>query len=89
FAVWQSLGGVSAATGVDDPITSLYSRPAPNFDLNEVSGLTAARIATPSQLNALENLRSSTGGSQMTVRWNNFGGSPDVIYDFASPPLPG
>lgn len=89
LVIWQTFGGVSVAAGIDDPIASLYLRPAPNFDLNETVATVANRVATPAQINALANLRSSTGAERLTMRWNKFGGSPDVIYDFASQPLPG
>src|SRR5436190_1849571 len=72
-----------AATSVD-AISKMYKRPAPDFDLNESVKLPNARLATDEQLAALDTLKSSTGAANMTSRWNTFGGSPDVIYDFAS-----
>lgn len=70
-------------------LTALYKRPAPNYDLNLANGLNAVRQATGEQLSALAGLKTATGAPNMTVRWNDFGGSPDVIYDFASAPLQG
>lgn len=75
----------SAATGVTkDEAARLYARPAPNFDLNLSRSARNLRQATADQLSAAENLRANTGASSMTVRWNDFGGSPDVLMDFAS-----
>lgn len=70
-------------------LTALYKRPAPNYDLNIENRLQAVRQATGEQLNALAGLKAATNAPNMTVRWNDFGGSPDVIYDFASAPLQG
>src|SRR5215213_9646102 len=70
----------SAANGIN-----LYTRPAPNFDLNASRQLKNLRAATNEQLAAVEALKQSTNASHMTVRWNDFGGSPDVLMDFASP----
>ena len=41
------------------------------------------------QLQALNNLKAAVGSPNMTARWNDFGGSPDIIYDFASQPFQG
>ena len=70
-------------------LTALYKRPAPNYDLNLASNLNAVRQATGEQLNALAGLKAATNSPNMTVRWNDFGGSPDVIYDFASTAVQG
>ena len=70
-------------------LTNLYKRPAPDFDLNLASNLQNFRQATGEQLNALANLKTAANAANITVRWNDFGGSPDVIYDFASAPLGG
>ncbi len=78
----------AAANPVAD-LTALYKRPAPNYDLNLASNLNAVRQATGEQLNALEGLKAATNSPNMTVRWSNFGGSPDVIYDFASAAVQG
>jgi hypothetical protein len=42
------------------------------------------RQATADQLGAAEGLKANTNASNMIVRWNDFGGSPDVVMDFAS-----
>ncbi len=78
-----------AAVGSANDLTALYKRPAPNYDLNLTSGMQAVRQATGEQLNALAGLKAATNSPNMTVRWNDFGGSPDVIYDFASPTVGG
>lgn len=69
--------------------SGLYNRFVPNFDLNQKSSLTNLRPATSEQLAALEALKSNTGASNMTARWNEFSGSPDTIYGFASQPFSG
>ncbi|MGI8996766.1 MAG: hypothetical protein ACR2GW_08875, partial [Pyrinomonadaceae bacterium] len=66
-----------------------YARPAPNFDLNLSRHVANARAATNDQLAAIEALRGSANASNMTMRWNDFGGSPDVLRDFASAPYAG
>ena len=66
-----------------------YARPAPNFDLNLSRHVANARAATNDQLAAIEALRGSANASGMTMRWNDFGGSPDVVRDFASAPFAG
>lgn len=65
-------------------LTNLYKRSAPNFDLNLSRNLQNLRQITSAQTAALNSLKSATDAPNMTVRWNSFGGSPDVIYDFAS-----
>ncbi|HZN05937.1 MAG TPA: M36 family metallopeptidase [Pyrinomonadaceae bacterium] len=78
-----------AAPGASESMKELYKRPAPNFDLNASRQLPNVRQATSAQLAALNNLKTSVNASNMTTRWNDFGGSPDVMYDFASPPYSG
>jgi len=70
-------------------LTNLYRRSAPNFDLNLSRSLQNLRTATSAQTAALNALKTSTNAPDMTVRWNSFGGSPDVVYDFASAPFEG
>ncbi len=79
----------NAAIGSTNAIPNLYRRSAPNFDLNLSRNLQNLRQMSSAQLSALNNLKSSTNAPNMTVRWNAFGGSPDVVYDFASAPLAG
>ncbi|HVE55935.1 MAG TPA: M36 family metallopeptidase [Pyrinomonadaceae bacterium] len=79
-------GKTQAATNTPtiSSLTNLYRRSAPNFDLNLSRNLQNLRQATSAQTAALNSLKSSTDAPNMTVRWNAFGGSPDVVYDFAS-----
>lgn len=67
----------------------LYKRLVPNYDLNASRALGNMRAATSQQLSALDNLKAATNAPGMTMRWNDFGGSPDVIFDFASQPYGG
>jgi hypothetical protein len=78
-----------AAPGAAASVKELYKRPAPNFDLNASLHLPNVRQATSAQLAALDNLKASVNATSMTTRWNDFGGSPDVMYDFASQPYAG
>jgi len=78
-----------AAPAASEVVKELYKRPAPNFDLNASLHLPNARQATSAQLAALNNLKTSVNAPNMTTRWNDFGGSPDVMYDFASQPYSG
>lgn len=79
----------TAAPGASEIVKELYKRPAPNFDLNASLHLPNVRQATSAQLAALDNLKTSINSPNMTTRWNDFGGSPDVMYDFASQPYSG
>ncbi|HEX6126425.1 MAG TPA: M36 family metallopeptidase [Pyrinomonadaceae bacterium] len=88
-ALWRQSETAKAAVSDTDIVAKIYQKPAPNFDLNETRSLAGIRIATGDQLAALANLRTATNAPNMTVRWNDFGGSPDVMYDFASPPHSG
>jgi Zn-dependent metalloprotease len=81
--LWQPGTSSQAALSVD-PVAKLYGRPAPNFDLNLSQNLAGMRVATSDQLTALGQLKNTTGAPNMAVRWNDFGGSPDILYDFAS-----
>jgi hypothetical protein len=65
-------------------VEDIYRRPAPNYDFNATRGLAGMREATSAQLAALTELKTTSNAPNMTSRWNNFGGSPDVMYDFAS-----
>jgi Zn-dependent metalloprotease len=79
---------ISASSNPDSTasLTQFNRRSAPNFDLNESRNLAGIRQATNEQLSAFENLKQATNATNAKVRWNEFGGSPDVIYDFASAP---
>lgn len=87
--VIQPFSKQSAAPPAGDPLDKVYKRATPAFDLNAARGLANARIASGEQLSAIANLKSAANAPNMTVRWNDFGGSPDVMYDFASPAYPG
>ncbi|MBV9959339.1 MAG: M36 family metallopeptidase, partial [Acidobacteria bacterium] len=63
---------------------NLYGRPVPQYDLNAARSLANVRQATGPQQAALQALKTSAAAPNMTARWNDFGGSPDVLYDFAS-----
>lgn len=73
-----------AKSATRDEAARMYARPAPNFDFNLSRNARNMRQATANQLGAAEGLKANTGASNMTVRWNDFGGSPDVLMDFAS-----
>ncbi len=90
-ALWLPFGKADAAPSgsAGDPVAKMYERPAPTFDLNLSRNLAGIRAATGEQLSAITSLKTATGATNMTVRWNAFGGSPDVIYDFASQPYSG
>ncbi|HVF47618.1 MAG TPA: M36 family metallopeptidase [Pyrinomonadaceae bacterium] len=87
--LWQPFDNSQAAPPPLDAAQRMYRRPAPNFDLNEARNLANARIATGAQIAALEGLKTAAGAPNMQARWNEFGGSPDVLYDFASQPYSG
>ena len=82
-------GTSKAAPGVSETVKELYKRPAPNFDYNASLNLPNVRQATSAQLQALNDLKAAANAPNMTTRWNDFGGSPDVMYDFASQPYSG
>ena len=65
-------------------LPDMYQRSAPDFDYNLSRNLQNLRQATSEQISALDQLRSATNANNLQMRWNDFGGSPDVIYDFAS-----
>ena len=79
----------SEAASAGKPVGQLYNRPAPNYDFNLAHTMQNLRTATGDQLNALNALKTATNSPKMQVRWNDFGGSPDAIYDFASQPFSG
>lgn len=79
----------SAASAASAAAFKMYARPAPNFDLNLSQKLAPARRATAAQLAAVDSLKAGSQASNMSVRWNDFGGSPDVLMDFASAPYAG
>src|SRR5687767_1101357 len=88
-ALWNQSGTTEASSANKDIVAKIYEKAAPNFDLNEMRALPAVRVATGDQLAALTNLKTTLNAPNMTVRWSDFGGSPDVIYDFATAPHSG
>ncbi|MDQ1522947.1 MAG: hypothetical protein QOE47_871, partial [Pyrinomonadaceae bacterium] len=92
--IYMPRPAVAAAGASTNPQTgglgfNMYGRPAPNFDLNLSRAAANLRAATADQLTAVETLKANTNATNLTVRWNTFGGSPDVIRDFASAPFAG
>lgn len=88
--LWFPFGGKSkAANNNVRPIEQLYKRSAPQFDYNLSRNMQNLRPASGEQLAALDSLKAAASAPNMKVRWNDFGGSPDVIYDFASQPFNG
>ena len=61
----------------------LFKRPVPNVDVNLTA--TVTRLASAAQQQALNDFK-STYGDRVTVRWDNFAGSPDVIMGFHTAP---
>lgn len=87
-AFWLA-GERAGATPPVDPAARMYRQPAPDLDLNASRALANTRQATSAQLAAAQALRTSANAPNMQVRWNNFGGSVDAVYDFASRPYAG
>ena len=87
--LWLSQDRTNVSASSTPGIHEIYRKPAPDFDLNSARGLTNVRSATGDQLSALTTLRTASNAPNMRIRWNDFGGSPDVIADFASPPFTG
>ncbi|MEZ5425167.1 MAG: M36 family metallopeptidase [Pyrinomonadaceae bacterium] len=81
---WIPSVRTEAAPSVDTVLNNMYQRSAPDFDYNLSRNLQNLRQQTGTQLAALDQLKTATNSPNMQVRWNDFGGSPDVIYDFAS-----
>lgn len=79
----------AAEGNANTEMENLYRRSAPNYDLNLTRNLQNLRQMTSEQLSALDALKTATNSPDMQMRWNDFGGSPDVIYDFASQPFSG
>jgi Zn-dependent metalloprotease len=85
FCIYVPYGNSKAASNNPAPkISGLYNRIVPNLDLNKARALDNLRPATGAQAAALNGLKTSANAPRMTSRWNDFSGSPDVIYDFAS-----
>ena len=88
-AFYFPVSSTQAASNQTADLMQIYKRPAPNYDLNLSRNLAGLRQASGEQLAALENLKASANSANANVRWNDFSGSPDAIYDFASQPLSG
>jgi hypothetical protein len=86
FSFGSAQKTAQAAAG-GDPLAGRYARPAPNYDLNIAGASAPTRQATSAQVSALGALQS--GSPNLRARWNEFGGSPDVVADFASRSYPG
>lgn len=83
-------GKTQAASDITTNKSSgLYRKLVPEIDLNKTKGLANLRQATGAQISALDSLKAGTNAANLTARWNDFSGSPDVIYDFASQPFSG
>ncbi|MBI3651685.1 MAG: M36 family metallopeptidase [Acidobacteria bacterium] len=88
-SIFTSRTPVRAAVADSSTAFNNYLRPAPNYDLNLARSLANTRAVTTEQLGALEQLKSQATAADLTARWNDFGGSVDVLRDFASPTLAG
>lgn len=73
----------SAAAANASPKLDLYARRVPDVNTNLLAAVT--RQATPAQLAAIDNFK-STYGAQTNVRWNPFSGSPAVMTGFHTQP---
>jgi hypothetical protein len=71
----------SGASGT--PSFDPHRTAVPNVDVNATSA--GLRKATVAQLSAIDQFKNNYG-SQTTVRWNSFAGSPDVIRGFHTGP---
>ncbi len=87
--LWLSSEGSNVSASTTPDIQEIYQKPAPDFDLNAARALTNVRTATGDQLSAINVLKTASNAPNMRIRWNDFGGSPDVIADFASQPFTG
>ena len=76
-------GSRTSAAGSTSSKLDLYARRVPDVNTNLLAAVT--RQATPAQLAAIENFKSSYG-AQASVRWNPFAGSPDVMTGFHTQP---
>ncbi len=70
--------GANGAPGLDP-----NNRLVPNVDVNATAA--GLRQATSVQLSAIEQFKTNYG-SQTTIRWNPFAGSPDVMMGFHTAP---
>jgi len=82
-ALWQPFCSTEAAAAGSNVRQGLYTRSMANYDLNAARNLQNLRQASAAQLAAAETLKNAANAPNMKIRWNEFGGSPDVIFDFA------
>lgn len=73
----------SSSAGGSSKSFDPYRATAPNIDVNAAAD--GIRKATSAQLTAINQFKSNYG-SQTTLRWNSFAGSPDVIRGFHTAP---
>src|SRR5262245_57910352 len=71
------------SSGAGDNNRSPYQPSAPNVDVNATAA--AVRKITSAQTTALDQFK-QTYGSQTTIRWNSFAGTPDIIKNFHTAP---
>jgi hypothetical protein len=69
--------------GSDTRTIDPYRVVAPNIDVNATAA--GLRKATSAQLAAIDQFKNNYG-TQTTIRWNSFAGSPDVIRGFHTAP---
>ena len=81
FVPLKSPAGAAAASSA--PNLDLYAARVPNVDANQLAS--PLRQATGAQLAALDAFKGEYG-TQATVRWNAFSGSPDVLMNFHTAP---
>lgn len=74
---------VGAAGASSAPKVDLYRTTVPDVDPNLLAS--ATRQPTGLQLSAVDSLKSAYG-QQLSVRWNAFSGSPDMLTNFHTPP---
>ncbi len=95
-AIYFPFSRTEAAPGVQsvnvksaNQLAPMYKRLVPDFDLNQSRAIGNLRAPSSQQQAALNSLKASASAPQMSARWNEFAGSPDVLYDFASQPFTG
>ncbi len=86
---WMSSDKSEAATNTNAALEQLYRKPAADFDYNQTANVGNLRQATGEQIAALNAFKMANNSPNATFRFNNFSGSPDMIYDFASQPFSG
>ena len=72
----------AAAPGAD--ALDLHKTPAPDFNVN--LSKVVAKMPTPAQLRALDDLKANLGDQAVSARWDKKSGSIDTVFDFASAP---